>query len=628
MRTGIDIRKEPRSTLQICFNMIMRNESKHHEWSLFFSCLEGAGKWLVLSAVFVLFATVCTYIAPLVTGYTLDYVISGDPSSVPAWLLKLLDAMGGRDYLSARLWICALAFFFFSCGNGLGNYLRRKYIALASEQMAKTMRNRVYRHLNALPYDYHKHASTGDLIQRCTSDIETVRKFLNMQCMEVVRTGCMFVTALVLMLNLHAKMALISLCTLPFLTVFSFLYFRKVQTVFGRADEAEGALSAELQEDLTGIRVIRAFAQQRYRTEKFNVLNERCRDENIHLARLLAVYWSLSDAIGYSQIAVTLGAGIYFAAHGSMTLGLITMFVTYTGMLTWPLRQMGRILADMGKASVSLKRLTEIMDAPSEEEPGKALTPDLNGPITFDHVCFGYNTKDDVLHDLTFSVYPGQTVGILGSTGSGKSSLVQLLQRLYKCTDGHIYINHTDINDISAKHLRKNIGIVLQEPFLYARSIRDNIRITRPDATDTEVEEAAKQAAVHDVILSFKNGYDTIVGERGVTLSGGQQQRVAIARTLIGNPPILIFDDSMSAVDTETDAKIRSALLRSQKNGIMFLISHRITTLSRADIILVLDNGCLVEQGTHDELMSNDGFYKKVALMQDVREEGGAADEL
>lgn len=601
------------------------NNKKHKEWDLFFSCLNKSTGLLVLAAVFVLLSTLCAYIAPLVTGYTLDYVIAGNTASIPNWLINILEKAGGKEYFSDRLWLCAIAFFAFSCGSGLGNYLRRKYVSMASERMAKTMRNRLYVHLNSLPYDYHKHASTGDLIQRCTSDVETVRKFLNMQCMEVVRTICMFVTALVLMLNLHAKMALISLCTLPFLTFFSFLYFSRVQKVFAKADEAEGALSTDLQENLTGIRVVRAFAQQKVRADKFDSLNKQCRDENIHLNKLLAAYWSLSDALGYSQIAISLGAGIYFCAQGTMTLGLVTMFVTYTGMLTWPLRQMGRILADMGKASVSLQRLSEIMDAPIEVEPGQALESDIHGPICFEHVCFGYNAKDDVLKDVSFTVYPGQTVGILGSTGSGKSSLVQLLQRLYTCTDGRILINGTNINDISAFYLRKNIGIVLQEPFLYARTIRDNIRITCPDADDSIVEAAAKQAAVHDVITSFKEGYDTMVGERGVTLSGGQQQRVAIARALIQKPAILVFDDSMSAVDTETDAKIRAALLHDHGNGIMFLISHRITTLSKADIILVLDSGRLVEIGTHDELMLKKGFYRKVAEMQDVRTEGGAS---
>lgn len=605
--------------------MMNKENKKHQEWNLFFRCLKGCEGWIALAALFVLLSTVAAYIAPLVTGYTLDYVIAGEVSSIPAWLLRILDRIGGREYLMHSLWVCAVAFLFFSCIGGLGNYLRRKYISLASERMAKTMRDLLYSHLNSLPYDYHKHASTGDLIQRCTSDVETVRKFLNMQCMEVVRTVCMFITALVLMLSLHPKMALISLCSLPFLTAFSFIYFSRVQTVFEKADEAEGELSTNLQENLTGIRVVRAFARQRTQAEKFDRLNAKYRDENIRLSNLLAVYWSLSDALGYSQIAISLGAGIYYCAKGTMTLGLVTMFVTYTGMLTWPLRQMGRILADMGKASVSLKRLSEIVDTPSEKEPGRALCTAMDGPISFEHVCFGYNVKDDVLKDVSFTVKPGQTVGILGSTGSGKSSLVQLLQRLYLCTDGRITVNGTDINDISAAHLRKNIGIVLQEPFLYARSIRDNIRITCPEAREEEVIDAAKRAAVHEVITSFKDGYDTIVGERGVTLSGGQQQRVAIARALIRKTPILIFDDSMSAVDTETDAKIRTELTQNRGSGIMFLISHRITTLCRSDIILVLDDGQLVEEGTHRELMERNGLYRKVADMQDYREEGGAS---
>ena len=595
---------------------------KNKEWSLFIECLQGCGGWMLLSALFVALGAFCSFIAPLVTGYTLDYVIGGDASSVPAFILAALDTLGGRELLASRLWLCAMAFFLFSAGNGICNYLRRKFIAKASERMAKTMRNRLYAHLNAVPYDYHKHAATGDLIQRCTSDVETVRKFLNMQCMEVVRTVCMFVTSLTLMLLMHWQMACISMFVLPFLTVFSFFYFKRVQSVFTEADEAEGNLSAALQENLTGVRVVRAFGQQRAEKEKFQRLNALCRDKNIRLNRLLAGYWALSDAIGYSQTAVTLFGGILFCAKGSFTLGMVTMFMTYTSMLTWPLRQMGRILADMGKASVSLKRLKEILDAPAETEPGRALQPDLNGDIEFDAVCFGYDTKDDVLKEISFTAHPGETIGILGATGSGKSSLVQLLQRLYTCTSGQIRINGTDINDIDARYLRKHIGIVLQEPFLYTRTIRENIRITCPEADENTVTEAAEKAAVHTVISEFEKGYDTVVGERGVTLSGGQQQRVAIARMLIRKPSIMIFDDSMSAVDTETDVKIRNALFHERGSHIMFIISHRITTLRCADNILVLDRGRLVQSGTHEKLMREDGFYRKVAGMQNAIEEG------
>lgn len=596
---------------------------KRSDWNLLFRSLNGYKRYLILAAVCVLLATACSYAAPFVTSFTLDYVIEGKQPSAPQFVLQLVEGIGGRSYLVQNLLVCALAYLLFTLFNGLFTYLRRRYVAVAAENMAKNMRDTLYRHINAVPYDYHKHVSTGDLVQRCTSDVDTVRKFISLQCMEIVRTIVMFVLALTVMFSIHWRMALISMAVLPILTVSSFVYFSYVRRYFKESDEAEGALSTAIQEDLTGVRVVKAFGQQRAEYDKFTKLNGVFREKTQKLVDLLGYYWGISDAIGYAQIAVSLVAGVLFYVKGDFTLGNVTLFVTYTGMLTWPVRQMGRILADSGKAAVSLGRLNEILDAEVEKEPGKALTPDLHGPVVFDKVCFGYDRPDEVLQDVSFTAQPGETIAILGATGSGKSSLVQLMQRLYLCTDGRITINGYDVNDIDHAHLRRNIGIVLQEPFLYSRSIRDNVRIVRPEAEDAEIFEATELAAVHDVILSFEQGYDTIVGERGVTLSGGQQQRIAIARTLMQHAYILIFDDSMSAVDTETDAKIRESLRGVNKDGIVFLISHRITTLCRADQILVLEHGRIVQRGTHEQLLKEEGLYRRIAKIQGAIEEGG-----
>lgn len=593
-------------------------EKKRSCWKLFFISLRGYKYHLILSGLFVLLGTICVYLAPFVTSFTLDYVIQGSNEGVPAFLLPILDSLGGRSYMASHLYLCGIAYFVLTVGNACFTFLRRRETALASEGMAKALRDGLYRHLNEVPYDYHKHVSTGDLVQRCTSDVETVRRFLSTQVMEILRTSVMFAVALCIMFSLHPLMACISLATMPVLCIASFVYFRFMRRSFQAADEAEGEISTAIQENLTGVRVVRAFGQQRAQFDKFTALNENYRQKNILLNRLQGFYWAISDALGYAQIAVSLFAGILFSIKGSMTLGMVTLFVTYTGMLTWPLRQMGRILADLGKCSVSLGRLSEIMDAPVEKEPGRALKPNLSGDIVFLHVCFGYDSPKEVLDDISFIAHPGQTIAILGSTGSGKSSLVQLLQRLYACTEGHIFINNVDINDIEHGYLRRNIGIVLQEPFLYSRTIRENIRIVSPRASDLEVEEAARTAAVHDVIEDFEDGYDTVVGERGVTLSGGQQQRIAIARTLMQKAPILIFDDSMSAVDTQTDAKIRDALYSMRKKGVVFIISHRITTLCEADKILVLDHGKLVQEGTHSELIKQEGLYRRIAIIQDA----------
>ena len=589
--------------------------------------LHGYKRYLLLAAVEVLIATLMLYLTSYVTSFALDYVLLGDDPSLPKWLFDFLVA---HSDVTKTYWFCGLLFFLFTVLNGLFTFLRRRNVSVASEQMAKKMRDTLYCHLNEVPYDYHKHVSTGDLVQRCTSDVDTVRRFIANQMMEIVRTVVMFFTALVMMLAIDVRMSLISMVTLPILAVLSFVYFRFVRKYFTEADEAEGALSTAIQENLTGVRVVRAFGQQRAEYDKFTKLNTDYRQKNIFLNRLMAYYWSGSDAIGYVQIALSLVFGVYFYAQtrgmaDPFTLGNIYLFLSLTNRLTWPVRQLGRILADLGKATVSLNRLNEILNVPAEAEPGAAKRDiDLVGDITFDHVCFGYDTPNDVLDDISFTVKAGQTVAILGSTGSGKSSLVQLLQRLYTTTSGTISIGGTPINDIDHETLRRNIAIVLQEPFLYSRTIKENIKLVRPDATDEDMYDVAKEAAVHDVIMSFADGYDTIVGERGVTLSGGQQQRVAIARALMQNAPILIFDDSMSAVDTETDAKIRDSLHARHGAGILFLISHRITTLCEADVILVLEHGKLVQMGTHDELMQQDGLYRRIAEIQDAPVKGGA----
>lgn len=598
-------------------------KKKNRYKSLFLPSMKGTGGYFILGAIEVILGIVSLYCASIVTSYTLDWVLLNKEPSIPDPLFQWLKSLGP---VTRSYWLCGAFFFLFTVLEGLFIFLRRRNVAKGAEHMSKNMRDKLYRKLNAVPYDYHKHVSTGDLVQRCTSDVDTVRKFVTNQLMEIVRIVVMFGIAAALMFSIRWEMALISMAVMPILTVSSFLYFRYVRKYFTEVDEAEGALSTAVQENLTGVRVVRAFGQQRAEYDKFTRLNDDFRKKNIRLVNLLGLYWGSSDAIGYLQIALSLVFGVlfYVRTNGDFSLGDIYLFLALTSRLTWPVRQLGRVLADMGKATVSLDRLNEIMEAKDETEPGKALSGlALSGDITFTDVTFGYDKPNDVLDGISFTAKAGQTIGILGSTGSGKSSLVQLLQRLYPVTGGEITINGTPINDIDHATLRKSIAIVLQEPFLYSRSIRENIMLTAPDATEAELFEAAREAAVHDVIEKFADGYDTVVGERGVTLSGGQQQRVAIARALMQKAPIMIFDDSMSAVDTETDAKIRDALRRHHGDGILFIISHRITTLKEADRILVLDHGKLVQQGTHEALLREEGLYRRIAEIQDYHAEGG-----
>ena len=583
---------------------------------LLHEAFRGYKKYLWLSGLCTVGAVFAFYATPFVTSFTLDYVIMGDSSKIPVFLLPLLTALGGRVYLLRHVFLCGGALLLFTLINSGFAYLRRRYSALAAEGMAKQMRDILYRRLQTAPYDYHKHISVGDIVQRCSSDVTMLRRFVDLQAMEIVRTLLMFATSLAIMFSIHVEMTLICMAVFPILPISSYVYFRYVQKLFTSTDEAEGALSAAIQENLTGVRVVRAFGQQRAEMDKFTALNKDYRDKATRLSHFLAFYWGISDAVGYCQIAAALIAGVLYYMKGGFSLGNVSLFIIYTAMLTWPVRQLGRILSDMGKAGVSLDRLGEIMETEPESEPGLALTADMHREIVFDKVSFHYEDGVDVLREVSFTAKPGQVVGILGATGSGKSSLVQLLQRLYPVTGGRIAIGDTDINDISSAHLRRNIGIVLQEPFLYSRSILENIRMAAPQASEDDVHATAQAAAVHEDIMGFAKGYDTLVGERGVTLSGGQQQRIAIARALLQKTPILIFDDSMSAVDTETDIKIRDALRQINREGIVFLISHRITTLCRADNILVLEDGAVTEQGTHAQLLERDGLYRRIAAIQ------------
>lgn len=588
-------------------------------------CLEfmrGTRLKYIGSIVTVIIAVGVAFISPLLLSEIIDSVIgNARPLELPGVLQTWVDARGGREFLANNMWILAAVLIAINIVNGVVMFLRGKWTAQASESIAEKMRNRLYRHLQTLPYDYHVKAATGDLIQRCTSDVETVRRFLSGQLVEIFRAVFMLVIALIIMLRMNVTMTFASLILVPALFAYGMVFFKLTMRRFRETDEAEGRMSAVLQENLTGVRVVRAFGRERFEVEKFNRVNDRYRDLAAHQSNLLAYYWSISDLLTMSQSAISLLVGVVMAANGELTVGDLLVFTSYVGQLLWPVRQLGRILSDMGKSFVALDRIDEILCQKSEPNSEAMLHPPINRDIVFDHVTFGYDRSKPVLQDISFTVPQGATVAILGATGSGKSSLMHLLQRLYDCTQGRITIGGVDIKDIDKAWLRSRVGLILQEPFLYSRTIESNLGIAKPDVTFEEVREAARTARADEFITEFENGYDTLVGERGVTLSGGQKQRVAIARTLCKENDVLIFDDSLSAVDTETDAAIREAL-KERKQGITtFIISHRITTLSQADFIVVLEQGRIIQQGTHDELIKQEGLYMRVNMIQNSLED-------
>ena len=562
---------------------------------------------------------------PLVLRVTVDSIIGGRPIETVGWLqpyiIRLVDAMGGQSVLAQSLWMCSLILVLLTLSRGLFLFFKGKWAAQASEGIARSIRESLYDHLQHLPFDYHVKAKTGDLVQRCTSDVDTVRRFLAVQLVEIGRALFMVFFALSFMLPMSLKMTLVAMALIPLIFSFALIFFMKVKAAFQASDEAEGRLSTVLQENLTGVRVVRAFARQKFEIDKFDEINTEYRDLTYRLIHLLAGYWSISDFFSLIQISSVLLIGTYWTVTGEISLGTLLAFSSYVGMLLWPIRQLGRVLTDMGKAMVSLGRIREILDTPTEDHLPHTPAIHIEGAIVFDNVTFGYEPDKPVLHNVSFEVKAGQTVAILGPTGAGKSTLVHLLPRLYDYTSGSIRIDGKELNSYDRKAIRTQIGIVLQEPFLFSRTLKENIAMAQTSIPDEAIFEASQIAAIHDVIQLFDQGYDTAVGERGVTLSGGQKQRVAIARTILNNSPILIFDDSLSAVDTETDTAIRKALKQRNRNATTFIISHRITTLAEADLILVMEQGKIIEQGTHTELMQNGGLYSRIWSLQNSLEE-------
>ena len=586
--------------------------------ALLWRFLKGSKGFFVVSMLTTALAALMDMLTPQIVRMAVDNVVGNTNATYADWIMALVNKVGGFAYLRQNLWILALAVALVALVKVIAQYAFRLSNTMGTETLVKTMRDTLFGHIEHLPFSWHMQNRTGDIIQRCTSDIDTTRNFVSEQMTNLLRILILLVLSMIFMMGMNVPLTLIALAPMPVIILYSVLFHNKLHKGFQACDESEGKLSAMAQENLTGVRVVRAFGRERYEKDRFENHNEEYTGLWIKLGRLMSSFWASSDVLSGIQVMLVVIFGAVMCVNGKMTAGSYIAFLSYNGMLVWPIRQLGRMISEMSKAGVAIDRIRYIMESPVEQDKPDAICPDLTGDICFEHVDFAYENSPHILHDINFTMKAGTTLGILGGTGSGKSTMMLLLDRMYDlpAENGRITIGGVDIADMKAEHLRSHIGMVLQEPFLFSRSLKDNIGITDDGLTLSDIREAAKAACLDDAIEGFTKGYDTFVGERGVTLSGGQKQRAAIARMLTQNTPIMIFDDSLSAVDTETDAKIRKALEKRFGSASIILISHRITTLSKADKIIVLDRGRIAEMGTHEELKSAGGIYQRIYEIQ------------
>lgn len=630
----------------------MKNTKFKSKLSLIEYFLKGSLKYFIIAVIFVCLLVLFDLVNPKIIGYTVDFIID-DMDSIPTYVIDVVNSIGGREYLLSHLYLAAIFVVGVALVGAIFRYLFRLFNAIGAEKLSKTMRDSLYDQIIHLPFSWQDANRTGDIIQRCTSDVDMIKNFISEQMTGLFRTIVLIILALIFMFRIHPLLSIVALVFIPIVIGYSYIFHDKIGESFFKVDTEEGRLSSIVQENLTGIRVVRAFGREKYERDRFTTKNEYYTGLWVHMMKILSTFWITNDFMAGIEVIIILALGSIFTIDGQMSPGDFVAFLSFNALLTWPVRELGRTVSEMSKAGISVDRLLYIMNSELETDSMDAVDfPKEDHTIRFEHVSFRYpalpledepskeassgavkDTHDSsssqaakdtplVLENVSFTIPNGATVGILGGTGSGKSTILKLLDNLYDLPDdlGTISIGGTDVRKIKKSALRSNIGMVLQEPYLFSGTIEDNIRIAVDDAIHEDVLSASRTAALDTAVTKFTDGYDTYVGERGVTLSGGQKQRTAIAQTLIRKTPIMIFDDSLSAVDSQTDSRIRQGLKAINADGnndtTVILVSHRITTIMHADIILVMENGQLKEMGSHDELIARNGIYSHTFSLQ------------
>jgi len=586
---------------------------KNSKYSFLAKQMKGNYGYLTAAVIFITAGSFFSFLGPKLIGVAVDSIIGTAAFDLPQFIVNMINSMGGREFFLQNIWLIIVIFAIIKITEAACEYLRLYASNHLGENLGYSMRQSLFERLQSATFAYHKGIYTGDIIQRCSTDIDTVRMFV-LEMTDIIRVISKIVIAYWFMAGISVPLSLISFITVPLVSVFSVYFNGKIQKRFLAADEAEGELQSRVQENLSAPRVVRAFGKQKQERDLFEQGNNLFSDMWTKMGNLLAWYWAIGDLLPVLQVILVLSSGTYFAVQGFITPGEIISFMVYNNMLAWPVRSLGRIVGNMAKATVALGRINEVYTAP-QEDYDSGVDFEIKGDIEFKNVCFSFG-KQKIFDHLSFTVPAGQTVAVLGASGSGKSTILSLLARFYNVDSGEITIDGVNINDINLHTLRRSVGIVMQEPFLFGKTIRENISIT-DDVPDMEnIIRSTEIAQVHRSIMNFEKGYDTIVGEKGVTLSGGQKQRVAIARTLYSGAKILCFDDSLSAVDSLTDANIRKELHKRVEGITTIIISQRVNTLMEADKILVLDEGRIVQQGTHEQLAAQPGIYREIVKIQ------------
>ena len=583
-----------------------------HKWKPFY----------LIAAILLIVSTLFRMLEPKVLQITIDGVISwyqNGNSEISDGFGKFIFGILPElkaDNITYILICVALVYIAIAFLRSATMFVSSAIAAHSTEKAIKRLRDNLFAHLQLLPMSFHITATTGELIQRCTGDVDTVKRFIGTQVVDVVLLATVFLASFAMMFSMNPTYSLIAICLVPFIFIQSYVFFKRESKVWEEHEAEQDKLTSIVEENLGGIRVVKAFAREDSENEKFEQQNQAKLSIGIRHVNLHAIFWPLSDFLFHLQITISILAGGYFTLNNIITVGELTAFYSYIVMVSWPMRNIGRVISQMSMALVAVERLSGIMDSPTEDYSG-INTGNVKGQVEFKNVWFKYpGSEEYVLKDVSFIVYPGQKVALMGPTGAGKSTLIALLTRFYEPDKGEIMLDGKNITEYNKQFLRNRIGVVLQKPFLFSTTIRRNIAYTNPNVDEEKLIQASRAASIHEMIHIFPQGYETMVGEKGVSLSGGQKQRVTLARTLLESPDILVLDDATSAVDTETEYDIQQALDNYTGNKTLFVIAHRVTSVHHVDRIVVMNKGEVAQFGTPEELLNIDGFYSQIYQVQ------------